>query len=162
MKKNILAVSAIALAGILAIAPVYANEGHGHDDDHGSEKNHHDSKMAGDDHHGDKKDGMVAMKKEVDGYTVNFHIMRAKPGKEMGGSHDVMVKIEKDGKIVNNVVMKTKVVHPNGKSESKKAMRMGNSLMAGYNLGHEGKHKFMTFFKTSDGEKHKAGIAFSM
>ena len=175
--KNILmtqkqTLSALTFAVLLATAgPLYASgdHAHGQDDDHGdshgsgmkqdSHDHDHDANM-GDDHHGSAMDKMFLKKKVIDGYNVSFHIMKAKPGKEMGGSHDFMIKVEKDGKVVPNIVMNTKVKHPNGKSETKKTMKMGDWLMAGYDLGHEGKHQMMILFKTADGKKHKGGIYY--
>ena len=112
------------------------------------------------DGHGSAMGEMFLVKKQIDGYDVSFHVMKAKPGKEMGGSHDFMIKVEKDGKALNNIVMNTKVKHPNGQSESKKTMKMGDWLMAGYDLGHEGKHQMMILFKTADGKKHKGGVYY--
>lgn len=134
--------------------------GHG-DDHHDSADGHadnHSGSMRGD--MGHKKDGMFLKKKQIDGYSVSFHVMKAKPGKAMGGSHDFMIKVEKDGKTLTNIAMNTKVIHPDGKSESKQVMKMGDWYMAGYDLGHKGKHQIMVLFKTKDGQKHKGGIYY--
>ena len=104
--------------------------------------------------------GMFLKKESIDGYDVTFHVMKAKPGKEMGGSHDFMIKVEKNGKVQTNVIMNTKVVYPDGKAESKKTMKMGDWLMAGYDLGHMGKHQLLILFKTADGQKHKGGVYY--
>lgn len=106
------------------------------------------------------KEGMFLVKKQVDGYNVSLYVMKAKPGKKMGGSHDFMIKVEKDGKALTDIVMNTKVVHPSGQAEIKKTMKMGDWLMAGYDLGHSGEHQMMVLFKTADGEKHKTGIYY--
>ncbi|OIO74122.1 MAG: hypothetical protein AUJ57_02855 [Zetaproteobacteria bacterium CG1_02_53_45] len=109
---------------------------------------------------GQKKEQMFLVKKEIDGFTVNFHVMQAKPGKEMGGSHDFMVKVEKDGAVVTDLTANSKVTHPNGKSESKMMMKMGDWYMAGYDLGHTGTHQLMVLFKTGDGAKHFIGVYY--
>ncbi len=166
--------SAISFAAMLAASgALWAAGDHGHDDDHGD--GHHMSEMKhtshddGHDHghnasdhdgHGAGMDKMFLKKKVIDGYDVSFHVMKAKPGKEMGGTHDFMIKIEKDGKALTNVVVNTKVKHPNGSAETKKAMKMGSWMMAGYDLGHPGKHQLMILFKTADGEKHKGGVYY--
>lgn len=106
------------------------------------------------------ENNMFLEKKAINGYHVSFHIMKAKPGKTMGGSHDFMIKVEKEGKPVTDIVMNTKVVHPNGKAESKTTMKMGDWLMAGYDLGHPGEHQMMILFKTTDGKKHKGGVYY--
>lgn len=107
-----------------------------------------------------KMAGMFLVKKEIDGYAVSFHAMKAKSGKEMGGSHNFMIKVEKDGVAVTGLTANSKVVHPNGKSESKMMMKMGDWHMAGYDLGHEGRHQLMALFKTADGAKHFGGVYY--
>ncbi len=103
---------------------------------------------------------MLEERQTIDGYTVTFHVMEAQPGKEMGGSHDFMLKIEKDGKVVSGVMANSKVIHPNNQEQTKMMMVMGEWLMAGYDLGHEGKHQLMVLFKTPDGAKHKGGVFY--
>ncbi len=105
-------------------------------------------------------DGMLEERQDIDGYSVTFHVMPAQPGKEMGGSHDFMLKVEKDGKALRDVVANSKVIHPNQQEESKMMMKMGDWLMAGYDLGHDGKHQLMVLFKTADGAKHKGGVFY--
>ena len=39
-------------------------------------------------------------------------------------------------------------------------MKMGDWLMAGYGLGHKGKHQMMVLFKTKDGKKYKGGVYY--
>jgi len=77
-----------------------------------------------------------------------------------GGSHNVMIKVEKDGKALTNLTANSKVMHPNGKSESKMLMKMGDWYMAGYDLDHSGQHKLMVLFKTADGAKHFGGVLY--
>jgi len=142
---------ACTFSGILMLAsPLHASGDHNDGHSHG-----HDKAMSS------APSNMFLEKKEIDGYNVSFHIMKAKPGKAMGGSHDFMIKVEKDGKPITDIVMNTKVVHPNGKAESKTAMKMGDWLMAGYDLGHSGEHQMMVLFKTTDGKKHKGGVYYT-
>lgn len=103
---------------------------------------------------------MFLQTQDVDGYKVTFHVMKAQPGKEMGGSHDFMVKIEKGGRLVSDVQINSKAIHPDGRSESKMTMKMGDWYMAGYDLGHAGRHQLMILFKTPDGQKHTAGVFY--
>lgn len=44
--------------------------------------------------------------------------------------------------------MNTKVSYPNGTSETKKTMKMGEWMMAGYDLAHTEKYQMMILFKT--------------
>jgi len=136
----------LAIAALLLAMPMaQASEGH-----------NHESGMT----HGNDGQGMFLKKTEIDGYRVSFHIMKAKPGKAMGGSHDFMIKVEKDGKALTDLVMNTKVIHPDGRAESKRVMIMGDWYMAGYDLGHPGKHQMMILFKTADGVKHRGGVYY--
>ncbi len=164
MKQRRETVAAFILTGLLAttsIAFAAEEDGHANHGDHKSHNSDHE-KHDGADHkgHDSKMGGMFLKKKEIDGYTVTFHIMQAKAGKEMGGTHNFMIKVERDGKVLSNIAMNTKVKHPSGKSETKKTMKMGDWMMAGYDLGHAGKHQMMILFKTADGKKHKGGIYY--
>jgi len=114
---------------------------------------HHQSDM------GQMKDGFLTTK-EIDGYTVSFHIMKAQAGKNQGGGYHVMVKFEKDGQVLTDLVANSKTVHPNGESESKMLMKMGDWYMAPYDLDHKGPHQVMVLFKTSDGQKHFGGVVY--
>jgi hypothetical protein len=148
---------------IMAVSLLSLSIAHGGMDEH-----NHDGKMMHDadehsdhtSHKGHDMGKMLLEKKTIDGYQVTFSVMKAKPGMEMGGSHDFMIMIEKDGKAITNAVMNTKVIQPNKNSESKMTMMMGDWYMAGYDLGHEGEHQLMILFKTADGSKHKGGIYY--
>ncbi len=98
--------------------------------------------------------------KDVDGYRVTFHIMEAMEGMAHGGSHNLMVKVEKDGVVVRDLLVNSKVIHPNEKSESKMLMKMGDWFMAGYDLDHSGDHQVMVLFKSADGSKHFTGVHY--
>lgn len=104
--------------------------------------------------------GMFLTQKEIDGYTVSFHVMKAKAGKEMGGTHDFMIKVEKDVRALPGIVANSKVKHPDGHEESKMMMEMGDWRMAGYDLGHKGRYQLMVLFKTPDGKKHFGGVYY--
>jgi hypothetical protein len=154
MKKTM-----IIMTGIMALAahqPVLASGG-GHNmkgHKHGDMKEHK---------HGDAgqmKKGAFLVRKEIDGFSVSFHIMKAPEGVQHGGTHHLMVKVEKDGKVLTDLVANSKATHPNGKSESKMLMRMGDWYMAGYDLSHEGRHQLMVLFKTADGAKHFGGVFY--
>jgi len=178
MKKQTMILASMMVFGLATTAQ--AGEGHdmdGHDmkqhaqheGGHGDMKGHdmgsHDMDAHDNMKHGDMKMGkssaMFLEKKEVDGYTVSFHIMPAKDGMGHGGSHNLMVKVEQDGKALSDVVINSKVFHPNNSSESKMLMKMGDWYMAGYDLGHAGKHGIMVLFKTADGKKHKASVYYT-
>ena len=165
MKKVKQSLSIITFAAlVVAAGPLQASPDEHDHDSHGSMMNHdmHGSNKGHGDHkdHGSAMGKMFLVEREIDGYKVSFHVMKAKPGKEMGGSHDFMIKVEKEGKALTNVTMNTKVVHPSGKSETKKAMKMGDWMMAGYDLGYGGQHQLMVLFKTADGEKHRGGVYY--
>lgn len=167
MKNYALVLAFTSLLVSMSFTQASGEHEHGHVD---VNENKHDSGMMNHDGHASdghqakgmshKKDGMFLMKKDIDGYKVSFHVMKAKPGKEMGGSHDFMIKVEKEGMTLSSIAMNTKVIHPNGTSESKGVMKMGDWFMAGYDLGHKGKHQMMVLFKTKDGKKHKGGVYY--
>ncbi len=178
MRKTLIALAVVGFMG--AVSASQAGEGHGDDSKHmSSEKGMgHDGMKHGDDHgmdghkekdghgmdghgkEGHKMDGMFLKKKQIDGYAVSFHVMKPADGPSMGGTHHVMIKVEKDGKPVDGVVINSKVVYPDGESDSKKTMKMGSWYMAGYDMHDSGKHQLMILFKTPDGKKHKGGVYY--
>ncbi len=105
---------------------------------------------------------MFLEKKEIDGYAVSFHVMKVDPGMEHGGSHNFMVKIEKDGLPQHDVVINSKVILADGKVQSKPLMKMGDWFMGGYDLDAPGRHQLLILFKTADGLKHKGGVLYQV
>ncbi len=103
---------------------------------------------------------MFLEKTQIDGYTVSFHVMQAKEGMQHGGSHNLMVKVEKGGQTLNDITANSKVASPDGKESSKMLMKMGDWYMAGYDLASAGKYQLMVLFKTADGQKHFGGIHY--
>jgi hypothetical protein len=157
--KNIIRFLSVAVFTMaITVSPLYAADDHAH----GHDSHQQGGSSMGMDHEMNTSgmSNMFLVKKKIDDYDVSFHVMKAQPGKEMGGSHDFMIKVEKDGKTLTNVLMNTKVIFPDGKSASKKTMVMGDWLMAGYDLGNKGKHQLMILFKTADGKKHKGGVYY--
>jgi len=133
-------------------------------DDHGMQ-GHDMSGMQ----HGNKDDGMpmqgmsqkmFMQQKQIDGYTVSFHVMPASEGMQHGGSHNFMVKIEKGDKVAEVLAANSKVIAPDGKEASKMMMKMGDWYMAGYDLDAAGRYQLMVLFKTPDGAKHFGGVYY--
>jgi len=156
-------------AGIVGISPALASGDHGGMDmqqgkmngavNHEMGKGHMHGKMMGKMKHA--MNGMFLVRKDIDGYQVSFHIMKAPEGMQThGGEYHFMFKAEKDGKALTDLMVNSKITHPDGKEESKMMMKMGDWYMAGYNLSHQGQHQLMVLFKTADGKKHFGGIFY--
>jgi len=166
MKKLIMLTAGLMVMSLATTS--FAHEHDGHDmTEHQTKK--HAQHMQTPHEHGEMKHGdmqmdnmpkMFLVKKEVDGYAVTFHVMPAKEGMKHGGSHNVMIKVEKDGVALHDVVINSKVFLPNKTTDSKMLMKMGDWYMAGYDLDAAGKNGIMILFKTSDGEKHKASVYY--
>jgi len=177
MKKNIIIVGSLLVLtlGQAALAHDDVRRQHGHHfhgplhgDKNGMVGHQHQAGEEAMQHH----EPMMAMKgafvssKEVDGFTVNFHIMKAMDGMKAmegmkhGGSNSLMIKVVRGGKVQTDLVVNSKVTHPNGASESKMMMQMGDWYMAGYDLDHAGQHQVMVLFKTPDGNTHFTGIYY--
>jgi len=163
------AIVSLLVTGVMGISPVFASGNHeGMDAHHGTMnsgmshemgKDHMNGKMTG--QMKDHMNGMALVRKNIDGYPVSFHIMKAPEGmKKHGGAYHFMFKAEKNSKALTDILVNSKVTHPNGQSESKMMMKMGDWYMAGYDLGHPGVHQVMVLFKTSDGKKHFGGIEY--
>ncbi|PCI43839.1 MAG: hypothetical protein COB41_06135 [Proteobacteria bacterium] len=168
MKKTMLLVAGLLLSSSLAFAQ-------------GEEAHHMNGHMHGDMGHNpcsmqamegmqhnpcsmdsmkDMKEGTFLKKEVVDGYEVSFHVMKAPEGMKHGGTHHVMIKVEKNNQIISLQAVNSKVTHPNDNSESKMMMKMGDWYMVGYDLNHAGDHEIMVLFKTDDGKKHFAGVTY--
>ncbi len=107
----------------------------------------------------DMKGGFL-VKKEIDGYQVSFHVMKAGKHSSHGAAYSFMIKIEKNGKAITNAIVNSRAIHPVGESESRMMMNMGDWYMANYDLSHKGRHQLMVLFKTSDGAKHFGGVFY--
>jgi hypothetical protein len=169
MNKLSIVISVLALTGFMAMPAIADIEGHQHSahkkshvkaghHQHGIHRHSEPDEMH--EHSETEESGMFLIKKEIDGFTVSFHVMGARKAIKHGGTHNFMVKVEKDGKTLTDLTTNSKVTHPNGKSESKMLKKMGDWYMAGYDLGHEGQHQLMVLFKTADGTKHFGGIYY--
>jgi len=138
----------------------HAADNHGHDSHAQHNSNKH---MTNDNAHGHMamdQQAMYLVEKEVDGYKVSFHVMEATAAMHHGGSHNLMIKIEKGGEVIKDAKINSKVVHPNAHKETKTLMKMGDWYMNGYDLSHSGQHQLMILFKTADGKKHQAGVHY--
>lgn len=111
--------------------------------------------------HGASENKMFLEKKEIDGYSVSFHVMAADEGMNHGGTHNLMIKIEQQGKVLKGVKVNSKVIYPDGSEESKALMSMGDWQMVGYDMQESGKHQLMVLFKTADGKKHFGGLYYN-
>ncbi len=158
-KHLIIAASLLALS----CAPALANDEshhmhahHMHGDMHGDA--HNPCAMKGEDLAHMK--GMFLEKKEIDGFTVSFHVMKASDGMQHGGSHNYMIKVEKDGAVTALSAVNSKIKRPDGSSDSKMMMKMGDWYMAGYDLSAPGEYQLMVLFKTEDGKKHFGGLKY--
>ncbi|MDQ6960378.1 MAG: hypothetical protein Q9M27_05050 [Mariprofundaceae bacterium] len=159
----------LIVAGVMGISPAFASGDHDGMETHRGTMNggmshemgkgHMNGKMTG--QMKDHMKGMFLVRKDIDGYQVSFHVMKAPEGMQKhGGTHHFMFKAEKNGKPLTNILVNSKVTHPNGASESKMMMKMGGWYMAGYDLEHKGSHQVMVLFKTPDGKKHFGGIDY--
>lgn len=98
--------------------------------------------------------------RQIDGYDVSFHAMKASESMRHGGSFNFMIKVERNGQAMEHIAVNSKVIHPDGKAESKMMNAMGDWYMAGYDLDDAGTHQLMVLFKTPDGRKHRGGVYY--
>lgn len=147
MKISLKSLIFIILSSITAIG--YAEKKHDHASmDHST----HDTMAA--------QPKMFLEKTQIDGHSVSFHVMPANTGMQHGGSHNLMIKVEKDGRTLNDIIANSKVIFPDGKESSKMLMKMGDWYMVGYDLDTAGKYQLMVLFKTPEGKKHFGGLYY--
>lgn len=113
-----------------------------------------------DQHAGHGMSGMFLERREVDGYTVTFHVMPADERMDMGGTHHLMVQVKKDGKFQKKLDINSKVIYPDGEAQFKMLTLMDGWYMAGYDLAHQGRHQLLIMFKGAAGDTHKAGVYY--
>ena len=106
------------------------------------------------------QEDMFLKKKTIDEYTVSFSVTKVVPGMEHGGSHNLMVKAEKDGKAQVLRKIFAKVILADGTSKKQSLFKMGDWYMNGFDLGSPGKHQLIILFKTADGVKHNGGVYY--
>ena len=140
----------VLLMDLVIVGNVYAEE----------DKHNHSQMKQEMDHSSHDMNNMFLVKRQIDAYDVSFHVMQATKSMHHGGSHNVMIKIEQKGKVLDGVKINSKIIYPDGKSESKMLMKMGDWYMAGYDLKNKGRHQMMILFKTKDGKKHKGGVYY--
>ena len=108
----------------------------------------------------DQQKDMFLKKKTIDEYTVSFSVTKVAPGMEHGGSHNLMVKAEKDGKAQVLRKIFAKVILADGTAKKQSLFKMGDWYMNGFDLGSPGKHQLIILFKTADGVKHNGGVYY--
>jgi len=109
-----------------------------------------------------KKRFFVARKGIEDGYVFTFHIMPAPLGEGYSRSlYHLMVSVEQNNKALTDLVLSSRVKHPDGKVEENSAMMlMGDWYMSLYNLDHEqGRHWITVSFKQA-GKTYSTGIYY--
>ncbi len=108
----------------------------------------------------DQRGDMLLKKDVIDGYAVTFHVMRSTPSMQHGGSHNFMVKIEQGDKVLRDVPINSKVIRPDGASETRRLIPMGDWSMNGYDLGGGKRYELLILFMTPDGKKHRGGVVY--
>ena len=161
--KNLLV--AMTLTSAVASSYVFAetghsDKGHGHSHDTSAPANEHAGMDHGSMTASSASSKMFLEKRDIDGYSVSFHVMEATEGMNHGGSHNLMIKVEKDNAAITDLQANSKVVYPGGQDESKPLMKMGDWHMVGYDLKASGQHQLMVLFKTADGKKHFGGVHY--
>lgn len=103
---------------------------------------------------------MFLEKRQVDDYQLSFHVMPASQGMQHGGSHNLMIKIERDGLLVTDAQVNSKVIFPDGTDQQQLLHRMGDWYMAGYDMQGQARHQVMVLFRRADGEIHRSGVYY--
>jgi len=96
----------------------------------------------------------------VDSYQLTFHVTKANDPEVIGCEYRLMFKAEHNGRPVKDLIVNSRVVHPNSQSESKMMMKSGEWYAAAYDLTHPGKHDLRVLFKSREGAVHAAGVTY--
>lgn len=99
-------------------------------------------------------------KREIDGYTISVHLMKITPEMNLDGSHTLLVRIEDQNRLVENAVVNSKVIAPDGRYQTKVLKEMGDWHLSSFELDQPGQHYFQLVFRTADGARHQAGVFY--
>ena len=108
------------------------------------------------------KDYFVARKGLEDGYQVIMHIMPAPEGNGFSRSnYHLMVRVDRNGKVLHNLVLTSQVKHPDGTVRITRTMpQVGAWYIARYNLSHEqGRHWLSVTFE-HNGHRYETGTYY--
>jgi len=107
-------------------------------------------------------DFFVARKGIQDGYVFIFHIMPAPEGDGYSRkNYHLMVSVEKDGQVLTDLVLSSRVKHPDGMmDENNTMMLMGDWYMSLYNLNHEGGQHWITVSFERDSKTYSSGFYY--
>ncbi|GAV20619.1 hypothetical protein MMIC_P1591 [Mariprofundus micogutta] len=110
--------------------------------------------------HTENMKGLLLKKEVVDGYHLTFHVMKAEKDEVQGCEFRFMFRVEQNGAMVQNVIVNSRVRHPNNQSESKMMVKTGDWYTAAYDLTHPGEHELIVLFKVKDDSKHSAKVTY--
>jgi len=105
-------------------------------------------------------DKMFMSNSTVDGYDVSFHVMVSPDGQNKDGSHHFMIKVAKHGEAISSLRVNSKIIGPDGQSQSHPMMSMGDWFMAAYDMNGEGRYQLLVLFETPDKKIHKSGVYY--
>ena len=106
-----------------------------------------------------KKDPFIR-KKTIASYTVTFKVIKVASGMEgQSGSHNLMIKVEKDGSAQILPYILAKVILRGGTSVTKTLFKRDNWYMNGFDLGISGEYQLNVLFRpSSTGLKHTTNV----
>lgn len=98
--------------------------------------------------------------RQTAGYQVTFHVIPLEDGMRRDTGHSLMVKLERNGQIIRDAKVNSRVVFPD-KSEGQQLMqRVGDWYTASYTMQGEVRHQLMILFQTADGKIHRSGTYY--
>jgi hypothetical protein len=131
------------------------------DEDHAAHSEHNEKHATENSDEQDQASEHMFWKQQmVHGYQVTFHVMSADPEIDYGGTHYVMVKIDKDEQPQAGLEIQSQVTFPDGKKENKILKTRGDWYINGYDLGNEGTHQLHVSFTNPDGKPSQAEITY--
>jgi len=96
----------------------------------------------------------------VDNYEVSVKVVDVKDSIPDGGSHNILVNIKHDEKVLRSVEVNVNVYFPDDTKKSKELLNLGDWYLAGYDLGQEGKHLMKISFRNKDDSKHSINMTY--
>ena len=91
---------------------------------------------------------------------MSFHVVPVADGLRQGSTHSVMVKLERNGQLITDVKINSRVIFPDKTQQQKLLSRTGDWYTANYDMQGPTRHQIMVLFQTADGKIHRSGTYF--
>ena len=104
--------------------------------------------------------GQLIHENHVAGFDLKFKLVDAKESVDDGGSHNLLVNIERNERTAHGLSVNARIDDQHGNVASKSMMQLGDWYLAGYDLSDEKRYVITVSFTAPDGRVHRSAIHY--